>query len=113
MLFLLCLHCSDDHSILKWNVLADEVLTVAKLPQDVYCTDIHWYPAAAVGTKKQSVQSELFVLACTDGKCARVHVYYTLQIGCHKESGTVHLVVALYKHVDNQLTFNLSYLLTS
>ena len=50
--------------------MADEVLTVAKLPQDVYCTDIHWYPAAAVGTKKQSVQSELFVLACTDGECA-------------------------------------------
>ena len=40
---------------------------VVKLPKETYATDIHWFPAAGVGNKKQSNQSDLFVLACTDG----------------------------------------------
>ena len=39
---------------------------MAKLPKDIYSTDIDWYPEGVSG-KKQSTQSELFALACTDG----------------------------------------------
>ena len=38
---------------------------VAKLPKDVYCTDVHWFPANP--GKKQITQSELLALGCTDG----------------------------------------------
>jgi len=40
---------------------------VVQLPKETYATDIHWFPQG-VGSKKTSNQSDLFVLACTDGK---------------------------------------------
>lgn len=39
---------------------------VVHLPKETYATDIHWLPPT--GSKKQTNQADLFVLACTDGK---------------------------------------------
>ena len=60
-----------------------------KLPKETYTTDIHWFPTSGVGSKKQSSQSDLFVLACTDGN--HVHVY-----NVH----VIHDAYAQTRHVD-------------
>ncbi|XP_076590790.1 intraflagellar transport protein 80 homolog isoform X2 [Chaetodon auriga] len=58
--------CSEDHQILKWNLLTSETSLVVKLPEDIYPVDLHWFPKT-VGGKKQN-QTEIFVLTSTDGK---------------------------------------------
>ncbi|XP_075793939.1 intraflagellar transport protein 80 homolog isoform X1 [Pelodiscus sinensis] len=58
--------CSDDHHIMKWNLLTSETTQVVKLPDDIYPLDLHWFPKT-VGGKKQS-QAESFVLTSSDGK---------------------------------------------
>ncbi|XP_039345243.1 intraflagellar transport protein 80 homolog isoform X1 [Mauremys reevesii] len=58
--------CSDDHHILKWNLLTSETTQVVKLPDDIYPIDLHWFPKN-IGGKKQS-QAESFVLTSSDGK---------------------------------------------
>jgi len=47
-----------------------------KLPQDVFPTDLHWYPKAIAG-KKQS-QSDIMVLTATDGKLESQSVSHLL-----------------------------------
>ncbi|XP_019850408.1 PREDICTED: intraflagellar transport protein 80 homolog [Amphimedon queenslandica] len=56
----------DDHIIFRWDLKTNEKTEVAKLPKDVYCTDVHWFPGHP--GKKQATQSESFALACTDGR---------------------------------------------
>ncbi|XP_065412960.1 intraflagellar transport protein 80 homolog isoform X2 [Chrysemys picta bellii] len=58
--------CSDDHHIIKWNLLTSETTQVVKLPDDIYPIDLHWFPKN-IGGKKQS-QAESFVLTSSDGK---------------------------------------------
>lgn len=58
--------CSEDHQILKWNLLTSETSLVAKLPDDFYPVDLHWFPKT-LGSKKQA-QAEIFVITSTDGK---------------------------------------------
>ncbi|XP_076002159.1 intraflagellar transport protein 80 homolog [Genypterus blacodes] len=58
--------CSEDHQILKWNLLTDETSVVVKLSEEIFPTDLHWFPKT-VGGKKQT-QAEVFVLTSTDGK---------------------------------------------
>lgn len=58
--------CSEDHQIFKWNLLSSETSLVAKLPEDFYPVDLHWFPKT-VGFKKQS-QADIFVITSTDGK---------------------------------------------
>uniref|UniRef100_A0A674ND32 Intraflagellar transport 80 homolog (Chlamydomonas) n=1 Tax=Takifugu rubripes TaxID=31033 RepID=A0A674ND32_TAKRU len=58
--------CSEDHQILKWNLLTNETTLVVKLPEDIYPLDLHWLPKT-VGGKKQN-QAEIFVLTSSDGK---------------------------------------------
>uniref|UniRef100_H0WDL4 Intraflagellar transport protein 80 homolog n=1 Tax=Cavia porcellus TaxID=10141 RepID=H0WDL4_CAVPO len=58
--------CSDDHQIVKWNLLASETSQIVKLPDDIYPIDLHWFPKS-LGTKKQT-QAESFVLTSSDGK---------------------------------------------
>ncbi|XP_076837224.1 intraflagellar transport protein 80 homolog isoform X2 [Brachyhypopomus gauderio] len=58
--------CSEDHQILKWNLLTNETSVVVKLQDDIYPTDLHWFPKAVSG-KKQTM-AEIFVLTSTDGK---------------------------------------------
>ncbi|XP_010583274.1 PREDICTED: intraflagellar transport protein 80 homolog isoform X3 [Haliaeetus leucocephalus] len=58
--------CSDDHQIIKWNLLTSETTRVVKLPDDIYPIDLHWFPRS-IGGKKQS-QAESFVLTSSDGK---------------------------------------------
>ena len=50
-------------------------LQVVKLPKETYATDIHWFPPG-VSSKKTSNQSDLFVLACTDGQSAVLRVLW-------------------------------------
>lgn len=58
--------CSDDHQIMKWNLLTSETTRVVKLPDEIYPIDLHWLPRS-IGGKKQS-QAESFVLTSSDGK---------------------------------------------
>lgn len=58
--------CSDDHQIMKWNLLSGETTQVVKLPDDIYPIDLHWFPRN-VGGKRQT-QAESFVLTSSDGK---------------------------------------------
>ncbi|XP_043926400.1 intraflagellar transport protein 80 homolog isoform X2 [Protopterus annectens] len=58
--------CSDDHQVLKWNLLVNETVQVVKLPEDTYPTDLHCFPKTATG--KKQVQAEIFVLTGSDGK---------------------------------------------
>uniref|UniRef100_A0A8C3HZM5 Uncharacterized protein n=1 Tax=Chrysemys picta bellii TaxID=8478 RepID=A0A8C3HZM5_CHRPI len=64
--------CSDDHHIIKWNLLTSETTQVVKLPDDIYPIDLHWFPKN-IGGKKQS-QAESFVLTSSDGKCSLKYV---------------------------------------
>lgn len=59
---------SDDHQILKWDFKSGDTTQVISLPEETFSTDIHWLPIGAAGSKKQSNQSDLFALACTDGQ---------------------------------------------
>ncbi|KAM3616364.1 uncharacterized protein V6R79_016748 [Siganus canaliculatus] len=52
---------TEDHQILRWNLLTSETTQVVKLSDDIYPVDLHWFPKT-VGGKKQS-QTELFVLS--------------------------------------------------
>uniref|UniRef100_UPI00398F7D97 intraflagellar transport protein 80 homolog isoform X2 n=1 Tax=Pristiophorus japonicus TaxID=55135 RepID=UPI00398F7D97 len=57
---------SDDHQILKWNLLTNETIQVVRLAEEIYPIDLHWFPKTT-GAKKQ-MQAEIFVLTSTDGK---------------------------------------------
>uniref|UniRef100_A0A3B4WUP8 Intraflagellar transport 80 homolog (Chlamydomonas) n=1 Tax=Seriola lalandi dorsalis TaxID=1841481 RepID=A0A3B4WUP8_SERLL len=58
--------CSEDHQILKWNLLTNETSLIVKLPEDIFPIDLHWFPKTLVG--KKQTQAEIFVLTSTDGK---------------------------------------------
>ncbi|XP_044290367.1 intraflagellar transport protein 80 homolog isoform X2 [Varanus komodoensis] len=58
--------CSDDHHIMKWNLLNGETTQVVKLPDDIYPIDLHWFPKSLSG--KRQTQVENFVLTSSDGK---------------------------------------------
>ena len=55
----------DDHQLLKWNLITGETSPLAKLPADVFPTDMHWFPKGAGGAKKAG--SDVFALCSTDG----------------------------------------------
>ncbi|XP_028818647.1 intraflagellar transport protein 80 homolog isoform X2 [Denticeps clupeoides] len=58
--------CSEDHQILRWNLLNGETSVVVNMQDDIYPTDLHWFPKTSSG-KKQAL-AEIFVLTSTDGK---------------------------------------------
>ncbi|XP_030236075.1 intraflagellar transport protein 80 homolog isoform X1 [Gadus morhua] len=58
--------CSEDHQILRWNLLTSETSLVVRLPEDTYPIDLHWFPKTVGG--KKLVQADTFVLTSTDGK---------------------------------------------
>ncbi|XP_062901919.1 intraflagellar transport protein 80 homolog isoform X1 [Mobula hypostoma] len=57
---------SDDHQILKWNLLTNETVQVVRLAEEIYPIDMHWFPKTTGG--KKQIQTEIFVLTSTDGK---------------------------------------------
>lgn len=57
---------SDDHQVLKTSLLNQETGKVCNLPNDVYPTDMHWFPK--IGGSKKQAGSDVFALAATDGK---------------------------------------------
>ncbi|KAL2095935.1 hypothetical protein ACEWY4_008083 [Coilia grayii] len=58
--------CSEDHQILRWNLLNNETNVVVNMQEDIYPIDLHWFPKSS-GGKKQAL-AEIFVLTSTDGK---------------------------------------------
>ncbi|XP_031459564.1 intraflagellar transport protein 80 homolog isoform X3 [Phasianus colchicus] len=79
--------CSDDHQILKWNLLTSETTRVVKLPDDTYPIDLHWLPRS-VGGKKQS-QAESFVLTSSDGKFHLISKVGRVEKSVEAHSGAV------------------------
>ena len=80
--------CSDDHQIMKWNLLTSETTRVVKLPDDTYPIDLHWLPRS-VGGKKQS-HAESFVLTSSDGKSIK-DTYNVIQL-CAYVSNTYRII---------------------
>ncbi|XP_014664680.1 PREDICTED: intraflagellar transport protein 80 homolog [Priapulus caudatus] len=59
---------SDDHVILSWNNFTSEATKITQLPNEVFPTDIHWFPRTTVMGKQQSSASDFFALTATDGR---------------------------------------------
>ena len=71
-----CYSGADDHLVLKWNLNSNETTTLVKLPDDVFPTDMHWFPRSAGGGKKAG--SDIFVLTSTDGRFMLLTFYNLL-----------------------------------
>nr|CAD7451808.1 unnamed protein product [Timema tahoe] len=56
----------DDHVLKRWNLVTNETVKVADLPQELYPTDLHWFPRAQVVGKKQGL--DLLLITSADGK---------------------------------------------
>ncbi|XP_053567774.1 intraflagellar transport protein 80 homolog [Bombina bombina] len=79
--------CSDDHQIMKWNLLTGDTTLVVKLPDDIYPTDLHWFPKN-VGNKKQS-HAEMFVLTSSNGKLHLISKLGRIEKSVEAHSGAV------------------------
>ncbi|KAM8954240.1 intraflagellar transport protein 80 homolog [Pelodytes ibericus] len=79
--------CSDDHQILKWNLLNGDTTLVIKLPDDTYPIDLHWFPKN-IGSKKQA-QAEMFVLTSSDGKFHLISKLGRVEKSVEAHSGAV------------------------
>lgn len=66
-----CLYSRDDHAILKWNLVTKETVQVANLPNELYPTDLHWFPRGQIG-KKQG--QDLLLVTAADGMYAISHL---------------------------------------
>ncbi|CAM1296321.1 IFT80 (predicted) [Pycnogonum litorale] len=64
--------CGEDHVILCWSQIKSDTTKVTDLYNDLYPTDMHWFPKSVAGggaaSKKLSSSSDLFVLTAADGK---------------------------------------------
>ncbi|XP_016360970.1 intraflagellar transport protein 80 homolog [Sinocyclocheilus anshuiensis] len=58
--------CSDDHHILRWNLLTNDTSVLVKLQDQIYPLDLHWLPKSVSGKKQAGADS--FALTSTDGK---------------------------------------------
>ena len=82
---------ADDHLVLKWNLSSNETTTLVKLPDDVFPTDMHWFPKSASGGGKKT-GSDLFVLTSTDGKnngTVSINDFYCVHM--HKFNSTIYV----------------------
>lgn len=72
--------CSEDHQILRWNLVTGDTGLVVRLQEDIYPVDLHWLPKTVGG--KKLVQAEIFVLTSTDGKLkpAFFHIYIYISL---------------------------------
>lgn len=59
---------------MKWNLNSNETTTLVKLPEDVFPTDMHWFPKSAAGGGAGKKGSDLFVLTSTDGNSNKISV---------------------------------------
>ena len=55
----------DDHTILKWNLVTKETVKVADMPNELYPTDLHWFPRGQAAGKKQG--QDLLLVTAADG----------------------------------------------
>lgn len=59
---------------MKWNLNSNETTTLVKLPEDVFPTDMHWFPKSVAGGGAGKKGSDLFVLTSTDGNSNKISV---------------------------------------
>lgn len=60
---------------MKWNLLTNESSLVVKLNDDVYPTDMQWFPKT--GASKKGSASDVFALSSTDGQLQYFyHLFY-------------------------------------
>ncbi|XP_067307985.1 intraflagellar transport protein 80 homolog [Pseudorasbora parva] len=58
--------CSDDHQILRWNLLSHDTSVLLQLQDHTYPIDLHCFPKAVSG--KRQAGAETFALTSADGK---------------------------------------------
>ena len=58
---------SDDHFIIRSNLIINEVQKIAELPVELYPTDMHWFPKVNIAGKKSGVP-DIFAMGSSDGK---------------------------------------------
>lgn len=56
----------DDHIIKKSNLINNEVQKLIELSNDVFPTDMHWFPKS-VGNSKRVGVPDIFVIGTADG----------------------------------------------
>lgn len=57
--------------MIKWNSITNETSKICDLPEDLYPTDMHWFPKVQSSGKKQNF--ELFLLTSADGRFHLIH----------------------------------------
>lgn len=68
------LSVGDDHQLLKWQLASgEEVAQLALLPENVFATDLHWFPRGLGGaSRKGGGGTDLFVLSSAEGKSTQL-----------------------------------------
>lgn len=56
---------SDQHQVYKWSTKNHEPIEVAKLPDDFFPTDLHWFVARQLGV---SSGSDSLLITSSDGR---------------------------------------------
>uniref|UniRef100_A0A1I7XIW1 WD_REPEATS_REGION domain-containing protein n=1 Tax=Heterorhabditis bacteriophora TaxID=37862 RepID=A0A1I7XIW1_HETBA len=56
--------CSDDHNLLRWNLIDMEATSVANVPSTLFPTSMHWFPRSA----PKNTNFETFAMSSSDGK---------------------------------------------
>lgn len=56
---------SDQHQVYKWSIKNHEPIEVAKLPDDFFPTDLHWFIARQLGI---SSGSDSLLITSSDGR---------------------------------------------
>lgn len=60
-----CSLFSDQHQVYKWSITNHEPIEVAKLPDDFFPTDLHWFVARQLGI---SSGSDSLLITSSDGR---------------------------------------------
>lgn len=64
----------DDHALMKWNFLLNEVVKVSQLPDDFFPISLHWFPKSGGSARKSG--SDLLLAASADGKFFSYKFFY-------------------------------------
>ena len=94
----------DDHQILKWNLLTNESSLLVKLNDDVYPTDMQWFPKA--GASKKGSASDVFALSSTDGELSQLTVLCCNAPVCILTLSTVLPFVCFVRFVSFLMSFS-------
>ena len=82
--------------IFKWNMINNETSPLMKLPEDVFPTDMHWFPKSAQGGKK-APGSDVFALGSSDGGHTFNH-WFSMKSNAMLISRQVHFDISIWAH---------------